>query len=285
MIGEVEELGAEFDARSFGGPEFLEKRKVEPMKSRAKDLSARTAQWGEVGLTIGGNDGRISEGGWIHPLVNIMFSADRVLSGYKECDATHAGSGCDVARDSKGLPSLEGQDAIDAPSGDDLIDKPATAGKKLLAFTKGQVITAAGMEDVADIGIAGAVVYLRAEAGRAVGDGSTAQLIDGVRAAARPGEVSKETYAVAKLMLQVSLQSVIVHASPIGLNAAAWRQIRILTEGRGVGGGNEKLMDHIGSSDVGFDMTAKRTDVSYLERGIGGDLILHGKVHALKSVG
>lgn len=128
MVGEVEEFRTKFDASVFGGFKFLKDGKIEAVKARAEHLTARASERRQIGLSIGGDDRRVSEGGGIHPLIDIVFAAGNTFSRYKERDTTHTGDSSDIAWNGKGDAGLQREDGIDAPTAGYLVYNAVGAG-------------------------------------------------------------------------------------------------------------------------------------------------------------
>ena len=203
MICEIEELGTKFESDSLGCLKLLKQREIEAMKAGTVDLTARSAQRRQIGLPVDGDDRGIGERRRIHPLIDIVFSAERVLARHKQRHTTHTGGRSNIAGNGKRLAVLKRQNAVHPPSADNLVHQTPAGRKKRLSFPKGEIITAAEMKNMANIGIAGAIVDLRSQPGSAVRNGGGVELIDSVGAATRPGEVSEKAEPMAKLMLQV----------------------------------------------------------------------------------
>src|SRR3989442_13339963 len=124
------------------------------------------------------------------------------------------------------------------------------------------------MKHLANIRIAGSIIYLGSEARRPITYRGAIELVGCIRPAPGPCVICQEGQAMAKLAFQGSLQSVVIHASPVRLDAAAWSHVRVLPEGSGVGRGDQELMDHVGAARIRFNVPARRPHVGYLERGI-----------------
>ena len=168
MIRKIEKLGSEFQAGSLRRLKLLEKRKIETVKSRAIDLPTRATQGREIRLPVNCDYRWIRERCRIHPLVDIVFSADGVLPLHKQRHTTHTGGCRNVAGDGKWLAGLKSEDGVYTPSGYDLIDHIITGRKELFPFAEGEIITAAVVKDIADVRVAGAVVDLRTQSRSAV---------------------------------------------------------------------------------------------------------------------
>lgn len=83
-VGYVEDFGAKLKVRGFGGLEFLKKGEVKAVESRPEDLRRSAAQRRIVGLSDRRGDRRIGKRSRIHPFVDVMTSADRILSRHEQ---------------------------------------------------------------------------------------------------------------------------------------------------------------------------------------------------------
>src|SRR6185437_14985892 len=116
MIREIEELRAEFNPGAVGYLELFEQREIEAVKTRTGHLTSRSAQRSEIGLSIHSDNRRIRECRRIHPLIDIMFSAYRILSRNHQSDATHARGSRDIAGNGERYAILQSQNAVHSPA-------------------------------------------------------------------------------------------------------------------------------------------------------------------------
>src|ERR1700683_1468318 len=184
MIGKVEEFRPELEPESLGELKLFEERKIETMESGTPEIARSAAQRAVVGLADGDGHRRSLECRGIEPLIHVVRTSIGILPWDPDGVAVKPRSSWGSTGNGSGLAILQRKDPVRGPAAEDGVHDAAAIMAEAPAFTEGQIVAAAEVDDFVDVEIAAAVIRVNAEArqiGSAeCGDGSGVENVNRV---------------------------------------------------------------------------------------------------------